>query len=361
MKKHQYILSILSIAMLSVSGVQAAEVISTFSTGDTLTATKMTEIKNAVNDNDTRIGVLEVSAGDTLAELNCTSGQVAKFNGTSWACAVDENSSGTVYTGGTGIDVTGTSISISTGGVTSAELAADAVTASEIANNAVGLTEVSTDAINSSKIVDGSIVAADIDNTSVQQRLSMACAAGSSIRDIAADGTPTCEVDTDTTYTAGSGLSLTGTVFSVAPKTHYLMVPAASFRPVVSDTTFFGEASNPYQSITGGTLYTVAPVDVPHGATITGLSMRAWDTSTTNSVTIDLRKFSGFATTTSLASVSTTTLESVGFYVKEDNTISELVNLSTANHNYYYLVQTVESAASGSGPTIYAARVTYTY
>jgi len=328
MKKHQSIFSIITIAMLSVSGAQAGEVTATFSAGDTLTATQMTEIKDAVNDNDTRIDALQASDA---------------------------------YTGGTGIDVTGTTISISSGGVTSTELAADAVTATEIADNAVGLSEVNTDAIDSSKIVDGSIVAADIDNTSVQQRLSMACAAGSSIRDIAADGTPTCESDTDTTYTAGSGLSLTGTTFSVEVKTHYLTVPAASFRPVNSDTTFMAGATNPYQTITGGTLYTVAAVNVPHGATITGLSMRAWDTSITNSVTIDLRKYAGSSATTSLASVSTTALETAGYYVREDNTINELVDLSTANHNYYYLVHTVETAGNTGGPTIYAARVTYTY
>jgi len=49
----------------------------------------------------------------------------------------------------------------------------------------------------------------------VQWRVSQTCAAGSSIRAIDVDGTVTCEADTDTTYTPGTGLSLVGGQFSV--------------------------------------------------------------------------------------------------------------------------------------------------
>lgn len=55
MKKNQFNLSVFTIAMLAVSGVQAGEVTSTFSAGGTLTAAQMTEIKDAVNDNNTGV------------------------------------------------------------------------------------------------------------------------------------------------------------------------------------------------------------------------------------------------------------------------------------------------------------------
>jgi hypothetical protein len=48
-----------------------------------------------------------------------------------------------------------------------------------------------------------------------QARVGGACAVGSSIRAIAADGTVTCETDDNTTYAAGNQLSLAGTTFNV--------------------------------------------------------------------------------------------------------------------------------------------------
>lgn len=50
---------------------------------------------------------------------------------------------------------------------------------------------------------------------SVQTRVTGTCAAGSSIRVVNADGSVVCESDTDTTYSAGLGLSLGGNSFSL--------------------------------------------------------------------------------------------------------------------------------------------------
>lgn len=52
------------------------------------------------------------------------------------------------------------------------------------------------------------------DTNYLQRRVAMNCVAGSAIRAIDAGGTPTCENDDDTTYTAGTGLNLIGTQFS---------------------------------------------------------------------------------------------------------------------------------------------------
>lgn len=54
-----------------------------------------------------------------------------------------------------------------------------------------------------------------IDPTATQRRVVGTCAAGSSMRAIGVDGAVTCEPDNDTTYTAGAGLSLSGTQLSV--------------------------------------------------------------------------------------------------------------------------------------------------
>lgn len=56
-----------------------------------------------------------------------------------------------------------------------------------------------------------------VDPTYVQRRVSSTCTAGSSIRAIAEDGTVTCETDDNTTYTAGTGMILSTNSFSVDP------------------------------------------------------------------------------------------------------------------------------------------------
>ena len=48
------------------------------------------------------------------------------------------------------------------------------------------------------------------DGSAYQARVSGACAAGSAVRVVNADGTVTCEADDDTTYSAGAGLTLVG-------------------------------------------------------------------------------------------------------------------------------------------------------
>lgn len=50
---------------------------------------------------------------------------------------------------------------------------------------------------------------------SIQSRVTGTCLPGSSISTINSDGTVVCEADDDTTYSAGSGLSLSGTTFSL--------------------------------------------------------------------------------------------------------------------------------------------------
>src|SRR5918911_1726482 len=50
---------------------------------------------------------------------------------------------------------------------------------------------------------NGGTVKLAVDSNAIQRRIANACAAGSSIRAVAADGSVTCEADDNTTYSAG--------------------------------------------------------------------------------------------------------------------------------------------------------------
>jgi hypothetical protein len=70
---YQFGLSILTSLLLVSSGALAGNISTTFSPGEALTATQMTEIKDAVNDNDTVIARLfggDGSAGDLIVSAS---------------------------------------------------------------------------------------------------------------------------------------------------------------------------------------------------------------------------------------------------------------------------------------------------
>jgi len=104
----------------------------------------------------------------SLNTTGCAAGEVLKRNSKNdgWECVADtDTDTNTTYTGDKGVTLTGTEFSA--------------------------------------------------DTSFVQKRVSGTCGTGKSIRVIKSDGTVTCETDTDTTYSAGTGLSLSGTKFNL--------------------------------------------------------------------------------------------------------------------------------------------------
>jgi hypothetical protein len=92
------------------------------------------------------------------------------------------------------------------------------------------------------------------DTSVVQSRVTGVCTAGNSIREINADGTVICEPDTDTntTYSAGFGLDLSGTTFVVDP------TEFNGSTPIADSYTLSGITSN-FTAVTLATRTITAP------------------------------------------------------------------------------------------------------
>jgi len=330
---------------------------------------------------------------DTLNSLTCGNGEVPKWNGSDWACSTDADSGGDItgVTAGTGL----------TGGGASGN-------------------------VN---------IAAD--TAYLQRRVLSLCAPGQSIRVINANGSVICEVDTDTntTYTAGSGLNLAGTTFSIAPdginSSHLgdnsvgpsqiagsavrsediatnavgsseiatgavgssevqdnsltandlasnsvgideltdfakgvgvngiIIVHASRFQEATSNSPFFLLSTGYIRpSAINQLLCLVAPVELPHGVTVTHFEVSFWDGSASQDFTFNLDRlnFSNGAKEP-LGSVTTSGNLSQVRVGTDDTIQNSVVNGSL----YSYLIHgcITSDAASPANTRLYAARIRY--
>ncbi|MBW2262877.1 MAG: hypothetical protein JRG91_12950, partial [Deltaproteobacteria bacterium] len=164
----------------------------------------------------------DLPAGLVTGPLSCTGTEKVSGVDTAGAlvCAADvDTDTDTTYTAGTGLTLTGTTFSMDTtglqarvtgvcpGGQSIRVIGSDGSVTCELDND-------TTYTAGTGMILSGTTFS--VNQSIFQRRVNGTCGAGNSIRVINSDGSVTCEVDTDTntTYSAGTGLVLSATTFS---------------------------------------------------------------------------------------------------------------------------------------------------
>ena len=184
-------------------------------TGDVTGSGALTIANNAVTTNKIANGSITSAKLSTTSVLN---GQILKFNGTNWVLDYDNNS---VYTGGTGINVTGTTITntspdqivtLSNGTGVSVTGAYPSFTINNASPNAThtgdvtgsGVLSIANNAVTTSKIADGNVTGAKLN--------SMSATNGQVLKFNGTNWAPANE--SVTSYTGGTGINVTGTTIT---------------------------------------------------------------------------------------------------------------------------------------------------
>ena len=345
-----------------------------------------------------------------LGQNGCTADQIMKWNGAAWACVADTD---TTYTAGAGLDLTGTTFSVANLGVTTVKLADSAVTSAKVQDASIGTADLANNSVTSAKIADGTIALADLGQNG--------CAGNQILKWNGAAWGCAADADTDTTYTAGTGLTLAGTQFAInsalvarkdsaagnqlfdggtlsldyannrvgvgftAPTVpldvngtarafSFALASAQNGKLYVPGSALVPEPGDPWATTTDGAGYILpgglgavavlsSAMDLPQGATVTSLTCDYYDNDPgTAQLTVELRRRAYSSITASvMANLSVgSTANGGGIQTVTDSTItgSSIDHLSNA---YFIRLAWVTPATSSINLRLYGCGVTYTY
>jgi hypothetical protein len=282
---------------------------------------------------------------DTLNSMSCAADEIPKFNGSVWVCAADDSNTDT---NAATLCVAGTFL------------------------NGDGSCDIITDT-----------------NTNA----ATLCGNGTFL-----NGDGSCDpvvIDTNTTYSAGSGLSLNGTTFSIptggidashlatgsvggseiAPDavgpseltdlakgvgvSGVIVIPASAFQPRL-ESSGYNISTNGYitPDSLNGFLCLEAPVNLPHGVTVTHFEISVWDNSVQDIGTFSLRRVAFATGSSNTMGTVTSSGASPSARVFTDISISNAAVDGFAN-SYFITGCILADPSSTLNTRFYAARVRY--
>lgn len=293
-------------------------------------------------------GVLGIARGGTGRDTSgATTGQVLKFNGTSWAAGSD-NDTDTTYTAGAGLLLSGTTFSVPDSGITGAMIFDSSIAAADIGPNAVGSSELVSDPISFSKVTGnvGAIIATNMG--------------------IGATPLATAKLNVggnfNTTGAANVGGALSAGSITIQPATRVLSIPMMAFYPFnasdLNSAVTVGDVSVSYTTGTGADRSVYAPVYLPHGAVVTALHAHIEDASNTDlTVTLFRRGVDGSAGSTMASAVSSGNV--AGTRVFSDTVIG---GATVDNNTFAYTVRVDfrPTITNPNPPVLHGLRIAYT-
>lgn len=98
----------------------------------------------------------------------------------------------------------------------------NSVSTNEIINATIATADLANSSVSSAKIVDGTIAAVDIDNTQIQQRVSTVCSGGRVVKSINASGIATCVFPTPSDNSVNSAKVLDGSIVAADVDTNQI-------------------------------------------------------------------------------------------------------------------------------------------
>ena len=211
-------------AIASLAGVDRLFLSDESAAGDPMGYTTLTNLSNYILDLDSRITTEETTLADTdkfyFHDDSADAMRYIEKSDLESALSVGGGGTGTTYTAGTGISISGTAIGIANDGVTGAQIADDSIDSEHIASFSIDTEHISNDAIDGTLIADDSINSEHIVDNSVDLAHLASGTAGryigyNSSGNPAELAAPT-NGGTGTTYTGGQGIAISGSVIELA-------------------------------------------------------------------------------------------------------------------------------------------------